>query len=83
MRIAIVTEFFPKSEKVEIRGGAEARAFHVAKHLAKKHEVTVITSRERGASRRSKFLNIEAIRVGKERKVEGACLDIFKAVCSL
>lgn len=68
MRIAIVTEFFPKSEKIETRGGAEARAFHVAKHLAKKHEVTVITSRERGVSHRSKFLNIEVIRVGKERK---------------
>ena len=36
MKICIVTEFFPKSEKAEIRGGVEARAFHIVKHLAKK-----------------------------------------------
>lgn len=68
MRIAIATEFFPKSEKIEIRGGVEARAFHVAKQLAKTHDVTVLTTRERGTEKKDEFLGIEVLRLGKERK---------------
>jgi glycosyltransferase involved in cell wall biosynthesis len=68
LRIAIVTEFFPKSEKVEIRGGVEARAFHVAKQLAKTHDVTVITTREHGARKKDEFLGFEVLRLGRERR---------------
>ena len=68
MRIAIVTEFFPKSEKVEIRGGVEARAFHVAKQLAKTHDVTVITTREHGTRKKDEFLGFEVLRLGRERR---------------
>jgi len=68
VKIVIVTEFFPKSEKVEIRGGVEARAFHVAKQLAKTHDVTVLTTREHGTEKKDEFLGIEVLRLGKERK---------------
>jgi glycosyltransferase involved in cell wall biosynthesis len=68
MEIAIVTEFFPRSGELEIRGGVEARAFYVAKHLAKRHEITVITSRERGTPRKDKFSGIEIIRPGAKRQ---------------
>jgi glycosyltransferase involved in cell wall biosynthesis len=68
MRISIVTEFFPKSEKIEIRGGAESRAFHVAKHLAKAHEVTVLTTREYGTDKMDEFLGIKVMRLGRERR---------------
>ena len=68
MRIGIITEFFPRGEQADIRGGVEARAFHVAKHLAKKHEVVVLASRERGTPSRDEFLGIRVLRYGKERK---------------
>ena len=68
MKVGIVTEFFPASERVEIRGGVEARAFHVAKRLAKNHEVVVLTSRERGTPERDEFLGIEVLRFGRERE---------------
>jgi len=68
LRIAIVTEFFPKSEKVEISGGVEARAFHVAKQLAKAHDVTVITTREHGTRKKDEFLGFEVLRLGRARR---------------
>jgi len=68
VKIGIVTEYFPKSEKAELRGGAEARAFHVAKQLAKKQEVVVIASRERGTPEEDEFLGIKVFRHGKKRE---------------
>ncbi|MEM0358648.1 MAG: glycosyltransferase family 4 protein [Candidatus Hadarchaeales archaeon] len=68
MRIGIITEFFPKSPDVEVRGGVEARAFHVAREIAKSEEVTVFTTREIGDQKESKFLGIRVVRLGKERK---------------
>jgi glycosyltransferase involved in cell wall biosynthesis len=68
VKIGIITEFFPKSEKAEIRGGVETRAFHVAKQLAKKQEVVVLASRERGTPEEDEFLGIKVFRYGKERE---------------
>ena len=74
MDIGIISEYFPKSEKLELRGGAEARAFHIAKNLAKKknNEVTVITSREYGTKRDDEILGMKVFRVGKSRKYSQA-----------
>ncbi len=66
MRIGIVSAF-PHSEKVEIRGGAEARTFHIAKHLVRKHDVTVITSREEG-TQDDNILGMRVLRVGRSRR---------------
>jgi glycosyltransferase involved in cell wall biosynthesis len=67
MKILIVTEFFPFSDQCDVKGGVEARAFHIARHLAKRHKVTVITSRETGTKEKDSFAGIEVIRVGNER----------------
>lgn len=67
MRICLVSEYFPKSEKCEVRGGVEARCFFIAKHLAKKHKVTVLTSWEKGTKKKDKFAGIDVIRCGKQR----------------
>ena len=47
MRIAFLTELFPyyKGEGLVISGGGEARFYFLAKNLASKHEVHVITTR--------------------------------------
>jgi glycosyltransferase involved in cell wall biosynthesis len=68
MKILIVSEYFPWSEKVEIKGGVEARAFYIAKELAKKHDVAVITSLEKGQKKESEFANIKVYRVGNARE---------------
>ncbi len=67
MHIGIISEYFPQSEKVEIRGGAEARTFHIAKHLVRNHEVTVITSREEG-TQDADILGMRVLRVGRSRR---------------
>ncbi len=36
MHIGIISAF-PHSDKVEIRGGAEARTFHIAKNIVKNY----------------------------------------------
>ena len=64
MKILILSEYFPSSEKSDITGGVEARAFNVAKRLAKKHDVKVICSWQKGQKRKNKFSNIEIYRVG-------------------
>jgi glycosyltransferase involved in cell wall biosynthesis len=67
MNIGIVSEYFPRSQAVEIRGGAEARAFYIAKNLAKNNKVTVITSREPEMNASDEFLGMSVLRVGKIR----------------
>jgi len=64
MKILILSEYFPSSEKSDITGGVEARAFNVAKRLAKKHKVIVICSWQKGQKRVDKFSNIKVYRVG-------------------
>lgn len=68
MKILIITEYFPSSEKCDIKGGVEARAFYLAKNLAKKHEVTVITSFDAGTVQNETISGINVIRCGKKRK---------------
>lgn len=68
MKIGIVTEYFPRSENCESRGGIETRCFYVAKELAQKHDVTVICSREPGAPREQTFNRIKVIRCGSPKE---------------
>lgn len=63
MRICIITEYFATKDGAAT-GGVEARAFHVAKELAKKHDVTVITSWRTGMPRQETFSNITVHHVG-------------------
>ncbi len=64
----MITEYFPHSKDCEIRGGVEARCFYVARELAKKHQVTIISALERGTSSEQTFDGIRIIRCGKPRE---------------
>lgn len=48
MNIAIITEYFPQSEDLEIKGGVEVCAYNEAVELSKYNNITVITSNESG-----------------------------------
>lgn len=63
MRICIITEYFATKDGAAT-GGVEARTFHVAKELAKKHDVTVITSWRDGMLRQETSHNITIHHVG-------------------
>ncbi len=53
MHIVFVTEFFPRSEDGELRGGVEARSFYMARALSARHQMTILASFENGMERRS------------------------------
>lgn len=67
MKILLVTEYFPRSDKCEVRGGVEARCFYIAKELAKINEVTILTSWESETKKEDYFSGIKVIRCGKQR----------------
>jgi len=72
MKIVMITEYFPQSEDCEIRGGVEARCFYVARELAKKHKVTVISALEPDTPREQAFDGIRIIRCGKPKEYRQA-----------
>lgn len=67
MKIGIITEYFPTSDILDIRGGAEASAFNEAKYLVEKHDVTVITSHEPGVNKKDNISGIKILRCGRKR----------------
>jgi glycosyltransferase involved in cell wall biosynthesis len=67
MKILLVSEFFPAGKDLKFSGGVEARTFFVAKHLAQRHKVTVITSRLKGSKKSEKMFGFQIIRVGNQR----------------
>ncbi len=68
----MITEYFPQSKDCEIRGGVEARCFYVARELAKKHKVTVISALEPDMPRKQAFDGISIIRCGKHQEYRQA-----------
>ncbi|MBA7489499.1 D-inositol-3-phosphate glycosyltransferase [subsurface metagenome] len=72
MKIVMITEYFPQSKDCEIRGGVEARCFYVARELAKKHKVTVISALEPNMPREQAFDGIRIIRCGKHQEYRQA-----------
>lgn len=67
MRILLISEYFPTSKKLDFTGGVEARTFFVAKYLAKKHRVFVLTSRLKETKAKEIIEGINIIRCGRER----------------
>jgi glycosyltransferase involved in cell wall biosynthesis len=67
MKICIVTEYFPRSENIEIKGGAEVSAYNEAYQLSKNHEVIVLTSREEGVPAQYEIKGVKVICCGRER----------------
>jgi len=51
-----------------LKGGVETRAFAFAKELAKKHEVIVMSSWEKGVQKESTFADMQVIRCGPQRE---------------
>lgn len=48
MNICLLTEYFPQSADLEIKGGVEVCAYNEARELSKYNNITVITSNENG-----------------------------------
>src|SRR3989344_527350 len=67
MKILMVTEFFPTGKDLRFSGGVEARTYFVAKHLAKKHQVCVITSRDLTSPKVEKMFGFTVYRTGPRR----------------
>jgi len=78
MKILYITEFFPTGRDLKFSGGVEARTFFVAKHLAKKHKVYVLTSRISGTRREEKMFNFTVFRVGNTRSYNATAQDIIE-----
>jgi glycosyltransferase involved in cell wall biosynthesis len=65
MNILVLVEYFPESEQAEIRGGVESRTFHLARELAKRHNVTVVCSYQgKSQHRLDRIAGVNVIRVG-------------------
>ena len=64
MRILIVSEFFPRGKDLKFSGGVEARNFYLAKYLAKKHQILILTRRLKGTKEKEKIFNFQIFRVG-------------------
>ena len=67
MKICFVSEYFPRSDELEIKGGAEAAAFNEAYYLSKDNDITVLTSYEEGMEKETNIGNIKVIACGKKR----------------
>lgn len=66
MRITYVSEYFPVTEQGELRGGAEARVFYIVQELAKRHDITILSSMEEHAPRETRLFGgqLRVLRVG-------------------
>lgn len=67
MNICIVTEYFPHSENLDIKGGVEVCAFNEAQQLSKYNNITVLTSREDNEKSEFDIDDVHVICCGKKR----------------
>jgi glycosyltransferase involved in cell wall biosynthesis len=67
MNICIVTEYFPHSNDLDIKGGVEVCAFNEAQQLSKYNNVTVLTSKEDNENDEFYIDDIHVICCGKKR----------------
>ena len=72
MRILFISEFFPTARDLRYSGGVEARNYFVAKNLAKKHQVYVVTSRLPGSKKSEKKPRVNIYRVGPKRDYDAS-----------
>lgn len=77
MRILLVSEFFPSGEDLIFSGGVEARSLFIAKYLAKKNQVIVLTSKIEGDKKEEEMLGFKVLRVGPSRHYNASIGDIF------
>lgn len=63
MRLLFLTEYYPGADRV-FTGGVETRAWQVARALAERHDVTVVTSRRGHEPREASEGGVRVLRVG-------------------
>ncbi|MCD7781940.1 MAG: glycosyltransferase family 4 protein [Methanosphaera sp.] len=66
MNICIITEYFPHSEDLEIKGGVEVCAFNEARELSKYNNITVLTSHDENNSEEFYLEDIHVICCGSK-----------------
>jgi glycosyltransferase involved in cell wall biosynthesis len=68
MKILFVTEYFPVSTDVEVRGGVEQRTFRISALLAQDHHVTILANSEGAPESRHTVGNVNVIRFGHSQR---------------
>ena len=64
MKILLITDFFPIGKDLRFSGGVEARTFFVAKELAKRNDVSVISARLPQTRAKEKMFGFTVYRPG-------------------
>ena len=77
MKILLVSEFFPTGKDLRFSGGVEARTFFLAKHLAKRHKITIICTKLKGSKVKETMFGFTVCRIGPERRYEATVSDII------
>ncbi|MGE0395437.1 MAG: glycosyltransferase family 4 protein [Kofleriaceae bacterium] len=72
MNVLLLTEYFPRSEHCEVRGGVEARSFYLAREIARHHRVDVICAREPGQGVEEELAGVRVHRTGPVREYKQA-----------
>ncbi|MDP2632625.1 MAG: glycosyltransferase [Candidatus Curtissbacteria bacterium] len=80
MKILLITEFFPTGKDLKFSGGVEARNFFLAKNLAKKHKVYVLTSKLPGTKKREELSSFEIFRVGNTRSYNATANNVIQRI---
>lgn len=80
MKILIVSEFFPSGKNLKFSGGVEARNFFIAKKLAKKHSITILTSKTDNSHEFSKMFNFKILYAGSPRPYKPTVGDLIARV---
>jgi glycosyltransferase involved in cell wall biosynthesis len=63
MRVALLSEYFPRTKERDMRGGVEARCYFLGRELAKTHDVTVYSCLEEGMDEVSDVEGMRVLRV--------------------
>jgi len=64
MKVLFLTEFYPTSTAVDVRGGVEVRTYYTSQALAESHDVTVAAVREEGMQSEQKVGKVRVLRPG-------------------
>lgn len=78
MKILILSEYFPSGKELRFSGGVEARNYFVAKNLARKHKVTIISSRAYGQKKEEKMFGFNIVRVGAKRNYNATAGNLLE-----
>lgn len=76
----MVTEFFPTGKDLRFTGGVEARNFFIAKNLANRHKLYVITSHLAKSPLKEKMLGFTVFRVGPSRNYSATTGDLISRI---